>query len=223
MTQMSAIQQLLGQAPPASASQNGSLGQDDFLRLMITQLQNQDPFKPMENGDFLGQMAQFSTVSGIEELNNTFSSASASMQSSQALQAASLVERDVLTPSASAYLPAEGEGEVRGAVAVPPGADEAVVTITDSSGSLVARIPAEVGSDGRARFTWNGHDADGNRMAAGTYRVEASARVGGETQAAQPLVWHRVDSVSLSGRGNSISLNLVGGGTVALRDAVEIS
>jgi flagellar basal-body rod modification protein FlgD len=221
MTQMSAIQQLLGQAPPASASQSATLDQQDFLRLMITQLQNQDPFKPMENGDFLGQMAQFSTVSGIQQLNDTFGSASATMQSSQALQAASLVERDVLVRADTAHLPAEGD--VRGAVAVPPGASEAVVTIADASGSLVARIPAEVGADGRARFTWDGRNGDGNRLAAGEYRIEALTQVGGETQSAETLVWNRVDSVSLTGRGNAISLNLVGGGTVSLRDAIEIS
>lgn len=222
MNDLSGIQQLLGQAPPTGSSGGNSLGQQDFLKLMITQLQNQDPFKPMENGDFLGQMAQFSTVSGIQELQQTFSSASQAMQGNQALQAAALVDRDVLAPGSSGYLPADS-GSLSGAVQLPSGSDEAVVTIANAAGDLVARVPAQVGADGRATFAWDGLGPDGERMPAGEYRVEALARVGGQTQSAETLVWNRVDSVSMAGPDGGITLNLVGGETVALRDALEIS
>ena len=77
----------LNQPSDTKTKANDELGQTEFLELMTTQLTYQDPLKPMENGDFLGQMAQFGTVSGISELNNTFSNLSESFQSNQALQA----------------------------------------------------------------------------------------------------------------------------------------
>ena len=83
---------------------NDELGQAQFLELMTAQLQYQDPLKPMENGDFLGQMAQFGTVSGINDLNTTVSSMNASFQSNQALQASTLVGRRVMVPSQTAFL-----------------------------------------------------------------------------------------------------------------------
>ena len=83
---------------------NDQLGQAEFLELMTAQLRFQDPLQPMENGDFLGQMAQFGTVSGINDLNNTFNSMSSSFQSNQALQASTLVGRRVLVPSQSGFL-----------------------------------------------------------------------------------------------------------------------
>ena len=88
----------------SAAGNKQSLGQTDFLKLMTTQLQYQDPFKPMDNGEFLGQMAQFSTVSGIQDLQASFSSLASSLQTSQALQGASLVGHAVLVPATSGYL-----------------------------------------------------------------------------------------------------------------------
>ncbi len=80
------------------------LGLNTFLKLMVTQLNNQDPFKPMENGDFLSQIAQFGSVTGLEQLNKSFESLSTNITSGQALQAGSLVGREVLAPVDSGYL-----------------------------------------------------------------------------------------------------------------------
>ena len=74
------------------------LGQEDFMDLMLTQMNNQDPFKPMENGEFLTQMAQFSAVSGLKDIKESFQGLADTMQSNQALQAASMVGRKVLVP-----------------------------------------------------------------------------------------------------------------------------
>ena len=76
----------------------GELGQAEFFDLMVTQLKNQDPFKPMESGEFLGQIAQFSTVDGIGGLQRSFESLAGSLQSSQALQASTMVGRSVALP-----------------------------------------------------------------------------------------------------------------------------
>ena len=74
-------------SPPPAQESGGDLGQEDFLTLMISQFRNQDPFEPMDNGDFLGQLAQFGTVNGIEQLNSAFAGLAGSIQSDQALQA----------------------------------------------------------------------------------------------------------------------------------------
>ena len=96
MTTIGPIDDFQQIAPPPENKANDSLGQADFLTLMITQFQNQDPFEPMDNGEFLGQLAQFSTVNGISSLNTAFSGLASSMQDNQALQAAGLVGRSVL-------------------------------------------------------------------------------------------------------------------------------
>ena len=86
---------------PAQTEQSSrdELGQDEFLTLMIAQFKNQDPFEPMTNGDFLGQLAQFSTVSGISELQTSFDTLAGAISGEQALQAGSLVGKDILTQS----------------------------------------------------------------------------------------------------------------------------
>src|SRR5699024_859930 len=136
----------------ANAPGKKQMGQEDFLRLMITQLQNQDPMKPMENGDFLGQMAQFSTVSGIENLNNTMSSVTGALSANQALQAASLVERSALVAADSIEVSA-GDG-ISGVIELPEDVDYGVVTLRDDAGQEVARIAVENDGTGLARFEW---------------------------------------------------------------------
>ena len=79
----------------------GDLGQEDFLHLMLTQLKNQDPFKPMESGEFLGQIAQFGTVQGLAGLQTSFDSLSSSLVSNQALQASTVVGRSALVQTST--------------------------------------------------------------------------------------------------------------------------
>ena len=83
------------------AAREGDLGQEDFLHLMLTQLKNQDPFKPMESGEFLGQLAQFGTVQGLAGLQTSFDSLASSLVSNQALQASSLVGRSALAATST--------------------------------------------------------------------------------------------------------------------------
>lgn len=189
----------------AQVATQRSLGQDDFLKLMVTQLRNQDPMKPMENGEFLGQIAQFSTVSGIQELQSSFAALSASMQSDQALQAAALVGRTALVASGSATLKA-GEA-VDGAVELPSGATDVVVDITDASGAVVRQLDLGTRPAGMAEFAWDGLDAAGAPVPAGKYGISARARIAGRTESASTLVAAHVDSVTLGGSGGLV-LNL---------------
>lgn len=201
---------------------NNDLGQDEFLRLMITQLQNQDPFEPMENGQFLGQMAQFSTVSGIRDLQTSFESTGQALNSSQALQAASLVDRMALVESDRAAF--DGENPVTGVIDLPPNAMSVQIAIRDEAGALVRRIPAAVGADGRATFSWDGHAENGSLRPAASYRFEAEVDIAGRTEVAPVNIWARIDSVSLgSVSGGGVTINLAGIGPVALGLAREFS
>ena len=106
-----------GAPSPSATSGDAELGSADYLTLMVAQIQNQDPFSPMENGQFVAELAQFSTVSGIEDLNQNFSTLAASISSDQTLQASGLIGRDVLLNQPTGYAEA-GEG-LGGAVDVP--------------------------------------------------------------------------------------------------------
>ncbi len=196
------------------------LGQAEFLELMTAQLKFQDPLKPMENGEFLGQMAQFGTVSGINELNSAFDSMSASFQSNQALQASVLVGRKVLTPSDTAYL-AEGNG-LSGAIDLTQTAEQVIVTITDSAGQLVYRQELGLQQSGLVDFSWNGLDQDGNQMPAGNYQVAAEVQSGTQVSAGETYVVADVESVTLGNVGEELTLSVTGLGDIGLSEIRKI-
>jgi flagellar basal-body rod modification protein FlgD len=185
---------------------NDELGQEQFLELMTAQLQFQDPLSPMENGDFLAQMAQFGTVSGINELNTAFDNMSAAFQSNQALQASTMVGRDVLVPSDQAVL--ESEGDLHGAVDLDEAATSVIVSVTDASGQLVHRVDLGYQSAGLVEFDWNGLDSDGNRAAAGTYTLSAEVYQGDEVTAGETLTTVSVESVTLGQAGQDLTLTV---------------
>lgn len=196
------------------------LGQADFLELMIAQLKAQDPFKPMESGEFMGQLAQFGTVSGIQGLQDSFENLSGSLRSLQALQASTLVGRDVLIDSNQAMLPATGS--LNGAVVdLGPGTN-ATLTISDGTGQRVQEFRVTAGPTGRADFAWNGLDATGTRLPAGRYTVQANTFAGTEPIAARTLVEAAVDSVTLDQSGPGLKLNLFGLGSYSADDIAEI-
>jgi flagellar basal-body rod modification protein FlgD len=214
----SGVYQALGLSPTA-APKKDSLGQDEYLKLMVTQLQNQDPFKPMESGDFLGQIAQFGTVSGISDLQKSFSEFSASLYSNQALQASGLVGRTVLAPSGSGDLPPGGV--LSGAVDLPASSNAVTVNVYTQNGELVRRIPLGPQASGLAQFQWDGLAQDGTAMPAGKYLISAEAAIDGSNRAVDTLVSASVQSVSLGG-AKGLLLNLAGAGTLDFASVRQI-
>lgn len=197
-----------------SAAPRGELQQEQFLELMLTQLQNQDPLKPMESGDFLGQIAQFGTVSGISELQQSFSALAASLQSSQALQASTMVGRNVLIESDAVRLDAQSEPAL--AFELPsPGSDVRLV-IEDQLGQVVRQIAFGAHDKGLVDFVWDGLDASGARAAPGNYVFKATAVLDGVNQALPTFVQAPVESVTLSRDGQPPVLNLADIGAVDL-------
>ncbi len=207
-------------APPPARTPQSDLGQQDFLSLMITQFKNQDPFEPMDNGEFLGQLAQFSTVNGIESLNESFASLSGSMQDNQALQAASLVGHKVLAVTDTGYL--ADSGAINGAVELQSSAADIQIDITDEAGALVQRFSLGQQAAGTVKFSWDGLDSSGQRADTGQYQVSARVLRGAESESLQTVVESEIQSVTLGQFGGGMSLNLAGGQSMPLSQIYQI-
>jgi flagellar basal-body rod modification protein FlgD len=187
-----------------SAAKKDTLGQDAFLELMVTQLKNQDPFKPVDPSAFLGQLAQFGTVTGIQDMKNSISTLADSLRSSQVLGGTSLVGHNVLATSDTATLGASGA--VEGAVDLPEGVSAAAIAITDASGALVRRIQLPT-QEGTTEFKWDGKTDNGARAAAGTYKIQALANVGGANQQLVTQLTGKVGSVTIDPTNYGLTLN----------------
>lgn len=204
----------------AQTDDKKSLGQDEFLKLMTTQLSNQDPFEPMDNGEFLGQIAQFGTVNGINDLLASFESLSSSLQSSQALQASNLIGRDVLVNSDEAHLSAGGG--IGGAVKLDSSVQNLVVNVYDQYDSLVGRIDMGEQPLGVAAFRWDGTTINGGTAGPGRYRLEVEAIRGGEAQAQSPMISAHVSSLVLGGVGQEMQVELENLGQVDFSQIYQI-
>jgi len=197
------------------------LGQDDFLELMTAQLKFQDPLEPMENGDFLAQMAQFSTVSGINDLNDAFNSMSTAFQSNQALQASTMVGRDVLIPGDRSRL---GENDpLVAAVELDQPARQVVVNITDANGQLVQRLDYGLQPAGMMDIRWDGQMADGSRAAPGLYTVSAEVHQGDGISSGTLFTQARVESVTLGQAGQDLTLTVSDLGDIPMSQIRKIS
>ncbi len=211
----------LGLLQKRPRNEKAEMGQEDFMKLMMTQLQNQDPMKPMENGDFLAQIAQFSAVNGITELQKSFDTLASSLYSSQALQATGLVDKNVLVPSKEALF--LGDNSVMAAaVDIDNGVDELKVIIKDSVGQTIKTLDLGPQNEGRIGFTWDGKNDAGETVNSGVYEIEAIAKVAGEKIGATTLAFAPVESISLGGKNGSVSLNLMGLGAKDFTDVREI-
>jgi flagellar basal-body rod modification protein FlgD len=202
----------LGLSLPAAKSaeaKKSELGAEDFLKLMTTQLKNQDPFKPLDNGEFLGQLAQFGAVSGLKDLKTQFESLSGNIVSGQALQASSLLGRDVLVKSNTGYL--ETGRALTGAVDLPAGAQAVRVIVRDAAGQVVRSLDLGAQSPGLARFGWNGLTDTGAAAAPGRYSVSAQTTLQGKPSTSeQILISAPVESVTLGAGQTGLSLSLRG-------------
>jgi len=196
------------------------LGQSQFLELMLTQIKHQDPLNPAKGGEFLSQLAQFGTVNGITELQSSFETLASTLQSSQALQASTMVGRSVLVPGDTGLL--ETGRPLQGAVDLPSSSGDVRVLVEDARGQLVRQINLGSHSPGRVNFAWDGLSDNGSAVPPGTYRINAQALVDGKAVTQETLVLARVESVTLGRAGAESSLNLRGLGTVQMNEIREI-
>lgn len=185
----------------------GAEAEQRFLKLLVTQLNNQDPLNPLDNAQLTSQLAQMSTVSGIEKLNTAFESMLAQSGSSQVLQSASLIGRTVLVPGQD-ITTQPGEASHFG-VDLPHGADAVTVKITAANGDVVRSFDLGAQGPGVQTLVWDGSGTNQAALPAGNYRVNVEARIGEGKVAAEPLAFTRVGSVSQGAGG--VLLDLAGG------------
>lgn len=197
-----------------------ALGQGDFLELMITQLKNQDPFKPMENGDFIAQMAQFSSVTGLEKLQSSFNQFATSMQSNQALQASAMVGREVVFPTSVLTLASTGGSS--GFLELSRPEPNVRVGIVNENGELLRNIQLGNQAAGKVNFTWDGLDESGKRLPPGNYKVAALAGYSDASTSVETFASARVESVTLNQQTRGITLNLKDQGSVSFTAIKEI-
>ncbi|MGZ7458663.1 flagellar hook assembly protein FlgD [Pseudomonas sp. Ma2-10] len=197
-----------------SATGNKALGKDAFLQLLVTQLKNQNPLEPQDNGEFVAQLAQFSSLEGITTLNDTVSGLASNYNSSQALQASSLVGRSVIAPGGTAVV--DTAKSFSGTIAVPASVDPVKVKITDADGKVVRTIDLGSQAAGTSTFIWDGKDDAGEVAKAGTYTFGATATYDGQATSLVTYLPATVNSVTISQTGGELMLNLAGLGSIAL-------
>jgi len=199
-----------------AATGSQSLGKDAFLQLLVTQLKNQDPLSPQDNGAFVSQLAQFSSLEGINTLNDSVNNISSNYSSSQALQASSLVGRSIITQTDTALV--DTSKSMTGSVAVTAATGNVSVKITDKDGVVVRTLDLGAQSAGSSDFIWDGKNANGEVAAAGTYTFAATTKNDtGDSVALATSLPATVTSVTLSQTGGEMLLNLAGGmGSVKL-------
>ncbi|HEY6642614.1 flagellar hook assembly protein FlgD [Povalibacter sp.] len=192
-----------------------SLGIEDFLTLMTTQLKNQDPMKPLEGTEFVAQLAQFGAVSGIQGMQSSIESLSTSLRSTQVMNGTTLVGHDVLA-AADGFAFTQGVG-VSGEIDVPYGVSSLQIRITDSTGALVKEINT-VPTDGVNTFAWDGLRNDGTAATSGAYDIEAIATLGSERGSLEVLMSGRVSSVTIDSTGTGLTLNTSALGPLAMNN-----
>jgi flagellar basal-body rod modification protein FlgD len=186
-------------------TKNDAGSEDRFLKLLVAQMANQDPLNPMDNAQVTSQMAQISTVNGIDKLNTTVQGLNQQFVQMQALQGASLVGRDVILPGDR--LTTNDAGLVQGGFELGSAADSVKIEVLNAGGHVIDSIELGAEGSGRHGFEWKpkaGIDATlGDR-----FRVVAKS--GTTTLSATPLMRDRVDAVSAGGETLSLELRMSG-------------
>lgn len=204
-------------SPPSSSGQlkQQTLSQSDFLKLMVTQMTNQDPTKPMDSTQMVAQMAQFSQVAATQELQSSFDTLSTNLSGDQFVRASSLVGQEVLVPSAAAKLT---DGAVKGAVNVSTSGTYVNVQIKDSTGNVVRNISLGQPDAGLVQYSWDGKSDDGTQLDnGGVYQVTATS--GGT--AIDTYVRGKVEGVGASGTDGTY-LQVAGYGGALLSQIAQI-
>ena len=201
------------------------MGSQDFMALMIAQMENQDPTQPMDQLAFMSQLAQFGTVSGVQELNEAFNGLAANLRGNQAVQASSLVGRSVATQSNFGHLTTgiDSDGNVsyamRAYVDMGSGADGGQFYVHDAEGAIVFTGNLPPGS-GSVQVLWDGIAADGQQLVPGEYQISANLQSGRGSRPTRAYGHDQVISVAVTAN-NQIMLNLSSGRTVEVTDVKE--
>lgn len=204
--------------PGQSATQSTSAAaQDQFMKLLVTQMKNQDPLNPLDNAQVTSQLAQLSTVSGIEKMNSTLESMMANYQSTQSFQAASMIGHGVMVDGSTASL---NSGKALFGVDLSGSADTVNITVLDASGQPVHSFDVGAQQAGLLPLQWDGTTDNGSVAADGAYSFKVTASLGGQPVSAQTLSYGQVASVANGSQG--VKLTVPGLGAINMADVRQI-
>ena len=202
------------QEEQTSGSQD-SLGQAEFLQLMTTQLQNQDPFAPMENGDFIAQMAQFLTVTGITEMGQSLKGIADQLGEFRIATAANLLGSSVMLPGSTAR--ADENGEIHGMLDLPSASGITNLAFKDSNGTLLHTVELGTQPAGLVGFSWT--DVPSDIVDSGdAIRIEAYADMGNGMESLTPNVFAEVLAASTGDELTGVVLDVRDYGAVRAAD-----
>lgn len=196
-----------GAAASASNSVSGALSSsnlsmNDFLKLMTTQLQAQDPFNPMDNTQMAAQLAQFSSVAGISEMNQSLQSLTTELSGSRVSDAASWIGKKALVAGSTATPLADGS--YQGQITVPSAVSNLTVSLVDASGAVVHTQSLGAQPSGNVDFSWDGKDANGNVASGNALKVVVTAQDGtGATVTPTTATWAAIGGVQSPASGTT--------------------
>lgn len=206
---------------PTATKPAGAMDQNDFLRLMTTQLTTQDPFNPVDNTQMVAQMAQFSQVAGIAEMNASLKALVEGMATPGRLNdAASWIGRSVLVESDLAT-PGK-DGGYAGEIALPDGADNVSISYVDATGATVHSEQYGARGAGTLAFAWNGRNEAGETVATGPLKMVVTASVKGEVATPAIATWTSVTGIQSPAAGGSTKL-LTGLGALSPEEALRLA
>jgi len=195
------------------------MGKQDFLTLFTAQLKNQDPLDPVKNEAFVAQLAQFSQLEALTNMQTSMDNLVKGMTSQQLNTSASLIGHKV--PVADGLAPLQQGGSVDASIDLPNGASGVTLTVQDSMGRTVQQLIGGAQNPGTAKLNWDGLDAMGNPAPTGYYKLSATAVVNGKTTAVPVNTMATVQSISVASDG-SLNLELEGGKTVPYKDVQRL-
>ena len=208
-------------APPTSAAFGGqALDQKAFLRLLTTQLTTQDPFNPVDNTQMVAQMAQFSQVAGIAEMNQSLKSIVGALGTGRLSDASTWIGRSMLVTSEVAT-PLR-DGAYAGEITLPDDADQVSVSFLDANGATVHTMELGPRQAGAAAFAWDGKNEAGQPAATGPLQVVVTARKGAQTLAPQIATWTAIAGLQSPASGGEARL-VTGLGLLKPADAIRLA
>ena len=204
----------------AAKKTNEDMGKQEFLTLFTAQLKNQNPLEPVKNEAFVAQLAQFSQLEALTNMQGSLDKFVTSMSGERMLNSASLIGKKVAVTDTPSQLNAGGS--ISGSIDLPVGASGVQINVVDSQGRLVKEMIAGPQTPGTMPIAWDGKDAANNPAPAGLYRLSATAVVNGQTSKVPVSTLSTVRAISSNPTDGSVSVEVDGGKTMLLTDVKRV-
>jgi flagellar basal-body rod modification protein FlgD len=204
----------------AAKKTSEDMGKQDFLTLFTAQLQNQNPLEPVKNEAFVAQLAQFSQLEALTNMQTSLDTFVTSMSGERMLNSASLIGKKVAITDAATPL-AQG-GTIDANLQLPEGAAGVLINVHDAKGNLVREIVAGAQLPGSMAVQWDGKNSAGQNAAPGMYSLSAQAVINGKTATVPVNTLSTVRAIMTNPNDGSVSVEVDGGKTILLTDVKRV-